>query len=144
PTVAQAARMVGVSPRSVHQFRKTKKEAPEKIKDVRAGELAPSKAVSELGAKATSGKDQLKKAPPFEYRVCKKWVQFISRYDSQERKQAIMEVIKWVLSKSVGTKMVVPVGVTYPDGSTRKIEDLIYRPYEKAVSDERSPLETVV
>jgi hypothetical protein len=50
PTVKQAAEMVGVSETSVHEFRKVKKEAPEKIKDIRSGKLSPSKAVSEIDA----------------------------------------------------------------------------------------------
>jgi hypothetical protein len=85
PTVKQAAKMVGVSERSVHQFREVKKKAPKKLDKIRSGELAPSKAVGELETKkAPSKKREPKEEQPFKDQVYAKWTQWVIRFGDRQ------------------------------------------------------------
>ena len=65
PTVEQAAKMVGVSPRSVQAYRKVKTAAPEKLSDIRKAKLSLGKAASELAeAKPRKPKKEVDKLSP--------------------------------------------------------------------------------
>jgi hypothetical protein len=94
PTVEQAAKMVGVSKSSVHDFRKVKKEAPEKVVDIRSGKLSPSKAASELPAKKS--KRRPRKELSFADEVRKKWTQWLNRFQHAQRKEVIAIVVEWI------------------------------------------------
>ena len=99
PTVAEAAKMVGVSRASVEQFRKVKREAPDKVEAVRKGKLSVSQAVSELPAKR---KSKPKKEPPFEDQV---WTWFSralkNRFGKEHQEKQVMEVLAKLLTAEV-------------------------------------------
>ena len=96
-TVAEAAKVVGTSTSSVRQFRRVKKAAPEKIKDIRAGQLAPSKAVSDLSAKGKSRKKEI----AFADQVYHKWTLWVNRFDLKQRLEVMQLVHSWTKPEKV-------------------------------------------
>jgi hypothetical protein len=128
PTQEAAAKMVGVSRRSVQQFRKVKKEAPEKVKDIRSGKLAPSKAVDELPAKVKSrkppkirAKERPSKDPvEHEFELCLGRCKKLG--PSHQIKVRLAEVLLRVYD---GETPVTPESVTYLGKGTYLISDVL-------------------
>jgi hypothetical protein len=89
PTVKQAAEMVGVSKRSVEQFRKVKKVAPENIAAIRAGTLRLAKAVRD--AKPRKAKPPVDKLKP-EY-VWRRYGIFLNHWTHTERR-AVEKILR--------------------------------------------------
>jgi len=74
-----------------------KKAAPEKIKDIRAGQLAPSKAVSDLSAKGKSRKKEI----AFADQVYHKWTLWVNRFDLKQRLEVMQLVHSWTKPEKV-------------------------------------------
>jgi hypothetical protein len=133
PTIKQAAAMMHVSPDSVKKVRKVKREAPDKIKAIKAGKLSPSKAVSELPAKETKGKGKLlngddasKAFDPkeFEKRVSKRLATLVQSFPNRkaELRRLIVTDIIGALYKG---DVVAPVKVKFFDDTVFTLKELL-------------------
>jgi hypothetical protein len=96
PTVEQAAEMMRVSPLSVHQVRKVRREAPNKMKEIKAGKLAPSKAVSEIERrKAKHGVQRT-----LEDETWAAWSRLLKKFPQTQHRQVIGYVLEFIKDRT--------------------------------------------
>jgi hypothetical protein len=92
-TEAEAAKKFKVSESSIQRAKKVMAEAPDKVADIKAGNLRLGKAASELPAKSKSSK---RKELPFADEVRKKWTQWLNRFQHAQRNEVMTIVVEWI------------------------------------------------
>ena len=117
----QAAKMLNVSERSVQAAAKVMREAPEKVKAVKAGKLTISKAARE--AKPRRLKPPVDKTS-LEF-VNKRLGQFLKRWTRGEQRVVREVLLGILLSRYEDNKLILPASVTYADGKTEKVANII-------------------
>jgi hypothetical protein len=156
PTLKQAAKMMHVSDQSVKQVRKVRREAPEKIKAIKAGKLAPSKAARQIEEKKSKrerkGKllngDDAGKA--FDEQDFNKLVlggikRLFKRIDRKREQAAKRLVVNDWFSLFHSTKGdVMPEYVIYADGTKFKVDEVLRsRAGLRLQSDKSAPIKAV-
>jgi len=103
PTIEQAAKTLHVSPASVKQVRKVRREAPEKMKAIKTGKLSPSKAVKDIDQQKRQfkgkGKGKSKKhvvQQTFEDEVWKRWKPWLQHWPQTRHKEVFKHVRKFM------------------------------------------------
>jgi hypothetical protein len=101
----QAAKMMNVGTSSVERIQKVEREAPEKLKSIRADKLAPSKAAREIDfdKRKRKGKGKGKKELPWAHIAFKHFLRFLNQKwlssESRERQNEAQQVFHDCLSK---------------------------------------------
>jgi len=122
-TQEQAAKTVGVSRRSVQQFRQVKKESPEKVAAIRAGRLSVARATRD--AKPKHKPKPLDTSSSF---VWKRFGQFLNRWPHQQQRVVRQTLLALLLGHWENNKLILPATLTWPDGKTEKVGNILSSP----------------